>query len=648
MIDNISRIKIIFGVLIAVVVVFSFITVLNTGIGSENKSNTEEFEFEKFQSESEYKNYVSQDDPTNSIYNLRPRVTPVTQPTVDITQESAGDTSTRAGSGSSFKSFDTRQTNTQESGIGEADIVKVLNNRTYYSRNAGERIFVPEPRIGEDIKIPRNTESKLYGIKNPNRDEFSISNKIDDLDGKMLRSEQNLILYNDSRITGFNIEDDDSLSRDWNKSLNSSNRIETTRRIGSKAYFVVRESADSNCVTYQPVESYSIECTDIYKPDTKTQTDTIFTVFSLDMKSGDIEDEMSFVGSGGETSVYMSSKSVYVSYKISNYNDIDVIELILEKEELNYNSGTENRLEELKEYNISNDAKMTELRKITRNDNNFSMTDIRETIEQYVSDNKRNLFRTSIVKINVNDGELEKSASGSVPGEPLNQFSFDEKDGELRVATTVKPNDRDISANDVYILDSEMDIKGSEKGMAKGQRIYAVRFIGDKGYAITYRQVDPLHVLDLSDSSNPKEVGKLKLPGFSEYLHKVDDGMILGIGESQNRRGKIVLFNVSEPSNPKIADDLILNNTYSTAVSESHHAFIKDDEKSNAYIPAQNKVFVVDYSNNKLNLESKIDTGSSTKRTRLYEENIVVFSERDITNINRKTYDKIENINLDS
>lgn len=632
------------------IIVFITIAIILSGfvathINETNVTDNEQkFSFKKFNTESEYEVYLKRDTNTNSFNNLyspTPRFTPAVEDSVSSSRESmsSGDTSVDS-------TFKTRQTNVQEKGVGEPDIVKVLDNKTYYSRQGYDYSIPFEPRVGGDIKLPEGQSSKLYNINNPNSGEFNVSGELD-ISGKILRNNDNLIVYNDKNITGFRIQNDDGISKIWNKSLNDSNNVVTTRRIGTKSYFVVKESVRNKC-SYNPVGSYTIDCTDIYRPSIESDVDTTYTVFSLDMKSGDIEDEISFIGTNEETSVYMSSDSIYVSYGLNNLDNGDIMNVILEDENITYSENTEDRIKDLKGYDISNRAKMIELRDIVRNDNSLDMYKIQEAIEEYISNNKRDIFQTSIVELNVTEGRIEKSNTGIVPGSPLNQFSFDQKEGQLRIATTVRPSNQDISANDVYVLDSSMNIVGSKKNMAEGQRIYAVRFIGDKGYVITYRQVDPLHILNLSDSTNPREVGKLKLPGFSEYLHKVGDGLILGVGESQDSKGKLVLFNVRNESNPKIADDLILNNTYSTEVSNNHHAFMQDSKMNNVYIPSNHKMFVVNYDNNKLDLVSKVNTNSSDiKRTRIYDDDIVVFSSSSIIRLNRNSYDVVQKLNIE-
>jgi len=357
---------------------------------------------------------------------------------------------------------------------------------------------------------------------------------------------------------------------------------------------------------------------------------------------------MTFLGSDAQSAIYMSDESLYVSYETTSFGIDEMINVVLENDEFEAGSDTEAELEQLLEYDLSPQAKRVEFENIIEGVNNSREVrqNISTNIESYLDANKRDLFRSQIVKITANDGELSQVAMGSVPGVPLNQFAFDEQDGELRLATTVMEDDNDLSENDLYVLNGELEITGSVQGMAAGQRVYAVRFIEDRGYVITYRQVDPLHVIDLSESSSPEEIGTLKLPGFSEYLHPVGDGLLLGIGESQDGNGKVVLFDVKDGSTPRVADSLVLENTYSTAVSESHHAFMNDPAQQTAYIPAGDSLYVTDYSQESLDQEVIIPAGQSAKRTRLYTDQVVVFSETRLTALNRTSHDVKTGISL--
>jgi len=163
--------------------------------------------------------------------------------------------------------------------------------------------------------------------------------------------------------------------------------------------------------------------------------------------------------------------------------------------------------------------------------------------------------RTLIRKISYTDGKLVGVAQTKIKGMLNDSFSIDEYEGNLRLVTTideiysnddimplnetadktekaVAENVKDAvpGTNSLYVLNDKLEIIGSIHNLAKDEIIYSARFMGDTGYFVTYRQVDPLFSVDLSDPENPKILGELKIPGFSEYLHPYGDGKLLGIG----------------------------------------------------------------------------------------------------------------------
>ncbi len=212
---------------------------------------------------------------------------------------------------------------------------------------------------------------------------------------------------------------------------------------------------------------------------------------------------------------------------------------------------------------------------------------------------------TLIHKISIESGKINYTAQGEVLGRILNQFSMDEHNGYLRIATTVGNvwDQDEKSSNNVYILDKELQTISEIEGIALGESIYSARFMGDKGYLVTFKKIDPFFTIDLSDPYHPKILGKLKIPGYSDYLHPYDENHIIGIGkdtvealdsqkESRNldfawyQGLKIALFDVSDFENPKEVAKLVLGDrgTDSTALYD-HKAFLFDKEKELLVIP---------------------------------------------------------------
>ena len=141
---------------------------------------------------------------------------------------------------------------------------------------------------------------------------------------------------------------------------------------------------------------------------------------------------------------------------------------------------------------------------------------------------------TVIYKFSLDGGKVSYAGCGTVPGRVLNQFSMDESGGFLRVATTSGyewRTDEAISKNNLFVLDENLKIAGRLEGIAPGERIYAVRFAQNRAYVVTFKNVDPFFVLDVSDPRAPRLLGALKIPGYSNYLHVYDDNHVIGFGK---------------------------------------------------------------------------------------------------------------------
>jgi len=190
---------------------------------------------------------------------------------------------------------------------------------------------------------------------------------------------------------------------------------------------------------------------------------------------------------------------------------------------------------------------------------------------------------TTIYKIEVDELWMAVTARGDVKGYPLNQFSLDEHDGYLRVATT--DGFWGAQTNAVYVLDNDLEIVGSLEGIAPNERIYSSRFVGDVLYLVTFRQTDPLFVIDLSDPRNPTILGEIELPGFSTYLHPIDEEHVLGIG-IENGHVKISVFDVSDPTAPAEKFRYVTEDSSYSEANWDHKAILFDARKGLLVIPA--------------------------------------------------------------
>ena len=211
--------------------------------------------------------------------------------------------------------------------------------------------------------------------------------------------------------------------------------------------------------------------------------------------------------------------------------------------------------------------------------------------------------KSSIHRIHIEGDEIEYVASGEVPGMVLNQFSMDEYDGYFRVATTTRD---ETSRNNVYVLNMSLNITGSLTDLAPGETIYSARFMGERGYLVTFKQVDPLFVIDLENPYDPEVLGYLKVTGYSDYLHPYDENHIIGIGKETTDAGefawyqgvKISLFDVSDVNNPREISKLEIGDRGTDSpVLWDHKAFLFDKLRNLLVMPIlEAKVDVTKYS----------------------------------------------------
>jgi len=225
-----------------------------------------------------------------------------------------------------------------------------------------------------------------------------------------------------------------------------------------------------------------------------------------------------------------------------------------------------------------------------------------------------NHIKTKIIKFTIDKGLLGYGGAGIVPGRLLNQFSMDEYNGYFRVATT-----ENSYSNNLFVLGPALDIVGSITNLAEGEKIYSVRFMGDFGYIVTYREIDPLFAIDISDPTKPRVTGQLKIPGFSNYLHPISGDVLLGIGRDAvgaiPKGLKLSLFNVSDKTDPKEICNLILGDNAYAEVLENHKAAMFNPSKGMLAFDCSIRekdgwfdgAIIIDYNNNTLTQKGRIE-----------------------------------------
>ncbi|MDP1845176.1 MAG: beta-propeller domain-containing protein [Candidatus Moranbacteria bacterium] len=565
------------------------------------------------------------------------------------------------------------ETNVQVAGIDEPDIVKTDGKEIYYSspRSGIMPLMRDTARCIPDEKggcaIPPQQSGATKNIRAFPLKDLEIEGKIEKSGNLLLKDnilailpENNYYGNQPRKIIGYDVSDPKSPKEKWNADLKENNELVAARLTGDKIYIVTKKTIDENRPC--PIEpmsingkSLSIGCIEVYHPATLVPADVTYTVTALDAATGEAKDTTTFLGSSSESVVYMSPDSIFLTY----YYPGDFIKFSFDffKENNDLIPGSVlDKIEKLKNYDIGASAKMTEFSEILEhyqnslsNDEKMKMeNELRNRMEKYFSGHKRDLERTGIVKIAVDNLNIE--ASGAVAGKPLNQFSLDEYENHLRIATTVGQGwwgfgfggTRD-SANDVYVLDKELRLAGAVTDLGLEEKIYSARFIEDKGYLVTFRQIDPFFVLDLSDPQNPKKSGELKIPGYSSYLHPITKDKILGIGE-ENNQVKVSLFDVSSPENPREISKYNLDEYYSE-ISATHHAFLLDKKHQVFFLPGSKGGYIFSYANNQLKLVKTV-ADIQAKRALYINDLLYVIGEDKIIVLDENNWERVGELEL--
>ncbi len=234
--------------------------------------------------------------------------------------------------------------------------------------------------------------------------------------------------------------------------------------------------------------------------------------------------------------------------------------------------------------------------------------------------------QTKIMKYSYKDGIITPQASASVLGNINNDYSLDEYKGNLRLVITKGNNwfgimpigesstadnsvvsREETTENALYIFDKDLKVKGKIEGLAKGEHIKSARFMGDMAYFVTFRQTDPLFSVDVSDPANPKILGYLKIPGFSEYLHPFGNGLLFGLGQDADEKVggtkglKLSMFDISNPADVKEIAKKLFNE--------------RDEDYSNSEAEYERKSILVDAAKNLIGFP--VSYYSSAKRRQI-------------------------------
>lgn len=524
------------------------------------------------------------------------------------------DQATKSSSSETAKTYST--TNNQVEGVDEADIVK--NDGKYIYLLQQKKLLIMQAFPAQDAKLisqidisgnPRELfvkDNRLVVFT----DNYKERYKIAEFDFAPSKTRETI-----TEIVVLNVEDKENPKILKNYTINGN--YFQSRMINGQIYFISKMPIyyyDDIQIPEVRESGFRIASPPVYyfdNPETSYVFHTIGTLSILNDQSAIFAKTFML---GHSNNLYFSKDNIYISYQKNfpysyyEYLKVDrffkiIVPLLpqttqdeIAKVEANLKlSSKESYIEAWDKISI-----------ILENMYNFMDEDekkvlidkIETAVGEYEARIEEERSQTIIHKIAIANGNIEYKTRGQIKGSLLNQFSMDEKDGMLRVATTTQFYSREdgyTTHNNVYILDEELQKIGQLEKIAPNEQIYSTRFIDNRLYMVTFQRTDPLFTIDLSDPAKPQILGQLKVPGFSNYLHPYDENYLIGIGKdtTENERGqvttkgvKLSLFDVSDVENPKEVDTITIGDSGSTSQAlDDHKAFLFDKDKNLLALP---------------------------------------------------------------
>ncbi|GAB4156964.1 MAG: beta-propeller domain-containing protein [Candidatus Dojkabacteria bacterium] len=518
-----------------------------------------------------------------------------------------------------------------------------------------------EPTIARPPEYQYNTNTKLVTAINP------ASLKVNDTikeGGQLLLMDDTVVVLGQRAISGYKVKDN-KFVKSWSYNLAENTSLYTSRQSNGALYLVTMSYLNSgaDCVVPLLLEvtntsTQSVRCMDIYYPTeySPTGTQANYTIIKMD-KNGDVDQKISYLVGGYSSTLYMSENAIYLTY-LRQIDGFDLQYTFVTSNASLFTPQLISEVKKLKNYELRASSKLYELNQIL-NDYYSSLSSqerteysnaITQRFEAFIKTKLRQLDSTGIIKFDADT--LEVTAKGSVPGTVLNQFSLDEYQGNLRIATTLEGSywqgafSTDVeNQNDLYILNSNLKQRSAIQGLGIAERIYSARFVKDKAYLVTFRQIDPFYVLDLSDADNPEVKGELKIPGYSSYLHPLSDNLVLGVGQD-SFRVKLSLFDVSNPSSPIEKAKYTLSEEYWSQVENNHHAFLNDSKHSVFYIPGTTKGYIFSYANANIELKKVVDM-NQPERALYIGDTLYLIGKTEIIALDELNWTQVGNLKFD-
>ena len=527
--------------------------------------------------------------------------------------------------GRTTSSSDYSTTNIQVQGVDEADIVKT--DGSYVYALAKQNLFIVQAIPGEQAEILvkiafQATPQGMYLYKNRlvlYGDDDALYQNIDArIPEQILRRRSPYTFVKIFDIT-------DKKNPQLVKDLKFEGYYINSRMVNGYAYFItntysyawfddapvpiiLENGAPLSTDTSKP----HCNCPDVFYFDIPFETYNAVSVIAVNIseESAPISNQLYLLPPN--ENLYASPNNLYIAYTkyLNEFQlSVEVSREIIYPRLTSEDQDRIQLIERAENFLLSPDEKLSKINfildrymaKRAPSEQESISQEIQTQLEKKYEELAEELEKTVIHKIAIDHENITYKISGQVIGTVLNQFSMDEDNGYFRIATTRNRSFSRFSGDtynpysSVYVLDADMKLAGKVEHLAPGERIYSARFMQNRAYLVTFKQTDPLFVIDLLDPKNPTVLGALKIPGFSNYLHPYDEQTLIGLGKEteENEYGnviskglKISLFDVSDVANPKESAQYVLGDQGSDSIAlYDHHAFLFSKDKELLVIP---------------------------------------------------------------
>ena len=634
-----------------------------------NSKDTDNVGMAVFKSEKEMKSYIS--DLTGSggrSYSSMNATTSKNQMAYDspmpVPEAAMADAAVSGYSGGGYSG-----TNVQIAGVDEADVVKTDGKIIYYTPSL---YYTRNVTLHNDDKYPYytyDTYQMTLIINALPAETASIISKITDTDGHLYLADDLLITmtpgyynsttnnYTNSKIVAYNISNPSAPIKSWEKEYEG--YYTDSRLVDGKLYFVSQEYGFSAFpTTYMGQKLAYSDCYYPIGPGIgRPNVDVTYFVSKIDVKTGSVEKTAALINSYSST-LFVSGDNLY----LTNYYYPDTQKMYLDFVQTNGSkylpSDVTRTIKKVMGYDLSDYIKYMA---VSEEISNYLATLSEDEITKfydtfyndynaYTSDLILKTEKTGITKVNLKTFDV---VSGSVPGRVENKFFMDEKDGYLRVVSTVGDNwmsNESTLRSMVNILDGEMKVIGTLDNIAANEYVQTTRYVENTLYLMTYNEEDPFILINLADPKNPIVSGKLKLQGAYSYIYPISDNLLVGFGSTgdwRDWRTKLSLYDVSNPNKPVELDAFYFNpDEYANFYDP--HGFTWNAGKNLMIVPGSEYAFVFEIKDGKVNLiKADRHTNSYVLRSAYIGDNLYTFSDKEIHVYNMSNWQLVKVIPIE-